>query len=209
MPKGSWKAIETTSCTVEKKNNDNNNNVKGEKQKSQQDLSKEKWVDDVRVCTAQPRMLNRSSHTWCDLLNGVLGTSPLVFLCFWGSLLLDGLGFKPRPLPKPRAPWDHLFLISLPVRVMTRSHQPGWVLENKTLSFFLIEGGNPWYFIGRFLLKGKKLNLFLQHKDQCCCVGSSWVLSSGMFFSSKNCLSNPTRDLSCKIWHWLGRGAVW
>lgn len=55
--------------------------IKGKK-KTQQDLSKEKWVDDVRACTAQPRMLSHSSHTWCDLFNGVLGTPT------WLSLLL-------------------------------------------------------------------------------------------------------------------------
>lgn len=75
---------------------------------------------------------------------------------------------------------------------MTRSHQLGLVSEIQTLYFL---GG--WHFIGRFLSKGeKKLNAFLWHKDLCCCVGFSWVLSSVVCFFPKNWLSNPTTELS-------------
>lgn len=67
-------------------------------------------MDNVKICTAWPRMLITALITWCDLFNGVLAQGlSLKLLCFQGSLPLDETElFKPRLLLKPRSPWDQL-----------------------------------------------------------------------------------------------------
>lgn len=125
MPRGSWKAMVTTSCTV-KKNNKNNNNIQGKKSKPRfEDGKISRWCE---IRTAQPRTLIAALVTRCDLFNGSrAGTPP-------GAALLSGVS-SARYLCHPGT---NLVLNTngLLTKVMTRSHHLGLVLETQTLLFF-------------------------------------------------------------------------
>lgn len=102
-------------------------------------------------------MLLTALVTWCDLFNGILAQgTPLDLLCFQELLLL--VLFKPRPLLKPKSPWDQLVLNcnQSPNKSNGKVSATWTSFRNTNCIFFSQEGEALGFLIGRFYQGGGK-----------------------------------------------------